>query len=73
MSSHLTSDAELRAEHLTERLTRIAMSLGDPATESAAAAAMETLFDHELDAVWAARKTMALLMLRLLLTRQAPQ
>jgi len=75
MSSHLTSDAELRAERQTERLTRIAMQLGDPDPRicAVAACAVEILWPHELDALEIARKTMALLMIRLLLAGQAPQ
>jgi hypothetical protein len=67
MSSHLSSDAELRAERQTERLTLIAMGLGDPQTETRKLAeqACEILWPHELDTLAAARKTMALLMLKL--------
>jgi len=67
MSSNLTSDAELRVERQTERLTQLAMQLADPAdlVRAAAEHACETLWPHELDTLAAARETMAHLWLKM--------
>lgn len=69
MSSHLTSDAENRAERDAERLTQLAMHLGDPlpAVREVAERSCETLWPHELDTLTTARRTMANLMLKLAL------